>query len=259
MAETVVGAQVVARATELLKLVGGRTGSGWGIADLVAKSGLTRPTVYRLLSALEAAGLIEQDAASRRWHLGPESYVLGMLAAGRFNIERLAHPSVIRIADQSTESAFLTIRRSNESVCLIREEGTYPIRTHVLQPGDRFPLGVGSAGLAMLASLTDPEIDATIEANREHFRERFPKYSGKVIKQLVADTRQAGYAINRGLILAGSWGMAATVCDGAGRPIAALSITAVESRLQGQRQVAMGRLLVGEAQRLASLVNASSG
>ena len=55
------GAQVVARTVQLLKLVSKR-GGGRLIADLVTSSGLTRPTVYRLLSALKATGLIEQDA-----------------------------------------------------------------------------------------------------------------------------------------------------------------------------------------------------
>jgi DNA-binding IclR family transcriptional regulator len=254
VSETVMGAQVVARAVHLLKLVGERTEGGWLIAELVSKSSLTRPTVYRLLSALEAAGLIEQDANNRRWHLGTETYVLGLLAAGRFNIERIAHPAVIRIADQTGESAFLSIRRGAEAVCLIREEGTYPIRTHVLQAGDRHPLGVGSASLAMLAALPDLEVEDAIKESRELLKERYPKYSQKLIRQFVAETRQAGYSVNRGLLLGGSWGVAASINDPAGRPIAALSVTAVEARLQGERLSVTGKLLIAEARRLSSLV-----
>jgi DNA-binding IclR family transcriptional regulator len=203
---------------------------------------------------LEAPGLIEQDVHNRRWHLGTETYVLGLLAAGRFNIERIAHPAVIRIADQTGESAFLSIRRGAEAVCLIREEGTYPIRTHVLQAGDRHPLGVGSASLAILAALPDLEVEDAIKESRELLKERYPKYSPKLIRQFVAETRQAGYSINRGLLLAGSWGVAASVNDPAGRPVAALSVTAVEARLQGERLSFIGKLLIAEAGRLSSLI-----
>jgi DNA-binding IclR family transcriptional regulator len=254
--QLVAGAQVVARTVQLLKLVSKR-GGGRLIADLVTSSGLTRPTVYRLLSALKATGLIEQDAETKRWYLGPESYVLGMLAATRFNIERIAHQFVLRIADRTAESAFLSIRRGTECVCLLREEGTYPIRTHVLQAGDRLPLGVGSAGLAILAALDDEEVDEAIDANRDQFPRRFSNYTPKLIKQLVTATRETGYAVNQGLLLAGSWGVAAAVRDCSRKPLAALSITAVEARVQGKRVVELGRLLLEEADQLAVQLRSS--
>ena len=78
--ESVAGAQAVSRTVQLLKLVSLRGGDSL-IAELAHKSGVTRPTVYRLLAALPATGLVEQDPASERWYLGPESYVLGTLAA----------------------------------------------------------------------------------------------------------------------------------------------------------------------------------
>jgi DNA-binding IclR family transcriptional regulator len=253
--ESIAGAQVVGRAVQLLKIISQRR--GWLIADLVMKSGLTRPTVYRLLSALQATALIEQDQMSKRWYLGPETYVLGTLASTRFNIERVAHEFVIRIAAETEESAFLSIRRGAECICLVREEGTYPIRTHVLQAGDRLPLGVGSAGLAILAALEDAEINSTLEANRELIARRYPKYSVRLLKEHVAQTRKTGYAINRGLLLAGSWGIAAAVRDIGGTPYAALSITAVEDRLRGKRQAKWGRLLVQEAERLTAELRSS--
>jgi DNA-binding IclR family transcriptional regulator len=254
----IAGAQVVARVAQLLKLVGERSAVGRPIAELVSMSGFTRPTVYRLLSALEATGLIEQDEGSRLWHLGPEAYVLGTLAANRFNIERLANAALIRIADQTGESAFLSIPRGTECVCLRREEGTYPIRTHVLQAGDRLPLGVGSAGLVVLASMSDQRVEEALSANREQIRERFPNYTPKLLRQLVAETRKVGYSVNKGLILAGSWGIAAAVLDSPGDPVAALSITGIEARLCEPRQGELGQLLLQEARRLATELPSSS-
>ena len=220
----------------------------------MAKSGLKRPTVYRLLAALEASGLIEQDKESRRWHLGQESYVLGTLAAGRFDIERICRDAIVRIAQTTGESTFLSIRRFHESVCLIRQEGTYPIRTHVLQAGDRYPLGVGAAGLAMLAAMPEAESDAAIEANRIQFKERFPRITAKLVKELVAEARQNGYAVNRGLVLPGSWGIAAPIHVGPHMPPAAISITAVEARLQPKRQQELGPLLIVEAEAIRKLL-----
>ena len=178
-------------------------------------------------------------------------------AASRFNVERLARDSVARIADQTGESAFLSIARGVDCVCLIREEGTFRIRTHVLQAGDRLPLGVGSAGLAILSAMGDERVGEMIEANRERLAAKHPNYSPELLWQLVAETRELGYAVNRGLILTGSWGLAAAVRDTNGWPVCAVSITGIESRLKAPREAELGRLLIRESQRLGELFRAN--
>ncbi len=55
------------------------------------------------------------------------------------------------------------MRRGDETVCLIREEGSFPIRSFVLGIGRRFPLGVGSAGLAMIAHLPAEERERSVK------------------------------------------------------------------------------------------------
>ena len=62
--------------------------------------------------------------------------------------------------------------------------------------------------------------------------------------------RSAGYAVNPGLIVEGSWGMAAAVFDAAERPAWALSLTGIERRFDASRQREMGALLLREAHEL---------
>ena len=58
MAEkTVQGAQVVGRVAQLLRIVGRSPEGGAALPAIVEASGLTRPTVYRLLNSLAAEGL----------------------------------------------------------------------------------------------------------------------------------------------------------------------------------------------------------
>src|SRR4051812_10367167 len=155
--QQVQGTQVVGRVAQLLRIVARSADAGASLPEIVKASGLTRPTVHRLLSALAAEGLLDQGAESGTWHLGPELYVMGAVAAGRYAIEDLARPGLRRLADETGESAFLSIRRGDETVCLVREEGSFPLRSFVLHEGLRLPLGVGSAGLAILALLPQGE------------------------------------------------------------------------------------------------------
>ena len=65
-------------------------------------------------------------------------------------------------AARSGDTSFLSVRRDAFAVCLHREEGAYPIRTHALEVGDRHPLGVGGGSLAILATLSDAEIERVL-------------------------------------------------------------------------------------------------
>lgn len=244
------GTQSIERAVALLLMVGRAAPAGARLADLVRQSGLPKPTVRRVLLALVRTGLLDQDDVTRRYHVGPEAYVLGTLAGTRFGIHALALDGLARIAQASGDCAFLSVPRGAFSVCLHREEGTYPIRTHVLQAGDRHPLGVGAAGLALLAALPDAEVEAMLAANAEAFEASYPDYSVGLLRAHVAEARARGYALNPGLYVAGSWGIGVPVLGPDGRPLGALSIAAIESRLTADRQRELVPLLKREAELL---------
>lgn len=246
--ETIPGTQAIRRAAAVLRAVSTSMPGGLGTSAVAKTTGLTRPTAHRLLASLAAEGFLDHHALSGRWVPGPELYLLGSVAAERYDITGWARPIVRSLAEATGESAFLSARRGNETVCLVREDGAFPIRSHVLYEGIRFPLGVASAGLAILAFLPDPTVDqylATADLSdfgSAHLPER--------IRVRVAATRAAGYAVNPGLLVEGSWGMGAAVFDASGLPAWALSLTGIEARFSAKRRPELGRFLLEQAHRL---------
>ncbi|WP_315755650.1 MULTISPECIES: IclR family transcriptional regulator [unclassified Bradyrhizobium] len=255
--EPVAGTQSIDRAIDLLLLVGRASPQGSRLSELVAQSGLPKPTVRRVLLALVRSGLLDQDESSRLYHLGPESYVIGKLASDRFGIHALALDGLERLSRSTGDTTFLSVRRGTFSVCLHREEGSYPIRTHVLQAGDRHPLGIGAGSLAMLSALGDEEVDAVVRANAGAVTKQYPKFSSGLLLTLVQQTRKRGYAVNSGLLMTGSWGIGVPVRDGEGQVVGALSLAAVEQRLDSTRQRALVPSLQVEAKRLEELLSQS--
>jgi DNA-binding IclR family transcriptional regulator len=247
------GAQVVSRVAALLRIVG-RSPDGSPLAGLVRESGLTRPTVHRLLSSLAAEGLLDQEPGSGNWVLGPEILLMGSVASARFPLEDIARPSLRRLAEETGESAFFSIRRGAETVCLLREEGSFPVRSFVLHEGVRFPLGVASAGTAIMAFLPGEEQEELLADWHAHAGSFAAAHTGPVVRQNLEATRQAGYSVNPGLVLEGSWGMGAAVFDQRGRPAWALSLTGIEPRFRPERQAHLGRLLMDEAHRISTLL-----
>lgn len=248
------GAQVVGRVASLLRLVGKKP-EGSSIAGLVRESGLTRPTVHRLLSSLAAEGLLDHDARSGNWILGPEIFLLRSVAAARFPVEDLARPSLRRLAEETGESAFYSIRRGQEAVCVLREEGSFPVRSFVLHEGVRFPLGVASAGTAIMAFLPEEERDAILSGWDQHAGGFATGHSLELVRGNLERTRLHGFAVNPGLVLEGSWGMGAAVFDQLGRPVGALSLTGIEPRFRPERQEFLGKLLMEEAHRMSSTLS----
>ncbi|MGW9626878.1 IclR family transcriptional regulator [Microbacterium sp. NPDC055521] len=250
---TVPGAQAVARAAALLRLVSA-SADGAGLQSLARDAGLSRSTAHRLLTALRVEGLVDQDEATARWMPGPELYLMGTVAAARYDITELSRDIVRSLAVKTEESAFLSTRRADETVCLVREEGPFPIRSFVLSEGVRFPLGVASAGLAILAFLPDHDVDAYLQRHPELEHSWGSVHADTPLRRRLRETRARGYAVNPGLIVEGSWGMAAAVFDRQGRPDWALSITGVEFRFGPDRLPQLGRTLLSHAHQLSSRV-----
>ncbi|WP_120523076.1 IclR family transcriptional regulator [Arthrobacter celericrescens] len=253
MSGTLPGAQVVGRIGQVLRTVSGAMPRGIGTSEVARATGLARPTAHRLLSSLAAEGFLDHDSKAGRWHLGPELYLMGSVAAERYDITHLAHEHVQALAEETGESAFLSARRGGETVCVLRQEGSFPIRSFVLYEGKRFPLGVASAGLAILSFMPSDAVERYLSHAEleEHYG---PEHSPERIRQGIEATRNAGYATNPGLVVPGSWGMGAAVFDAAGQPAWALSITGIESRFSAERRPVLGRLLLRHAHALSEKI-----
>src|SRR3546814_18368982 len=88
--------------------MGGRGAEdGVALAEVVRDSGLNKPTARRLLMALMRSRLVEQDKLTRRYYLGGELYVLGILASRRHGLLVLAARSMRRLPAGSARARFL--------------------------------------------------------------------------------------------------------------------------------------------------------
>jgi DNA-binding IclR family transcriptional regulator len=243
------GAQVVSRIAALLRFVG-RRAEGTSLSEVVRDTGLTRPTAHRLLTALTVEGLLDHQPTTKTWSLGPEFHVMASVAAAQFPIGDIVRPSLHRLAEKTEESAFFSLRRGNRTVCLMREEGSFPIRTFTLLEGTRYPLGVASAGIAIMAFLSREEQDELFTEGEWRAEKFGQAHTAEAIRPRLERARARGFSVNPGLILEGSWGMGAAVFDRNKNPVYALSLTGIESRFRGERQEFLGKALLSEAHRL---------
>lgn len=248
----------VRRAAALIKLLAREATAGWRLSDIAQASGLGKATTHRLLTALTETGLAYQDPKTRRYLLGYELVRLGYLAT-RFDIAQLARPTLLRLARETGDTVFLSVREGLDALCLERQVGDFPIKTLTLDVGDRRPLGVGAGSLALLAFLPEEEIAELIAGNAARLA-AFPGFAPDALRSLVAEARSRGFSFNDGRIVSAMCALGVPVRDPRGAVVAAISVAAIRERMDEARVLRVAALLRREASGLRErLVELSEG
>ena len=252
------GAQSIQRALSLLNLVGliaGERSTGASLSEVASISGRPKASVHRMLQALIAMGYVERfDEGGYR--LGVQSQILGQLA--QKSVDALvteSESSLLRLAELSQDTAFLTLRTGNYSICARREEGFGEILNNALSVGDRHPLGIGAGSLAILSELSPAEVDAQFEANAQLYAERYPRVSVAALRDIIDRARVDGFVHNPGLFAQGSWAVGVPLRIRGSRPRAALSIASIADRVTGPRVERLVALLRREATVIADALS----
>ena len=194
MGEKTDGLQAVRRALKLIKLVAETQRRGSRPTDLARCAGLNVATTSRILRGLTEERMLQYDERTRSYRMGPLAYELGLAAQREALVINRYRPLLQHIANESGETAYLVARSDTEAVCLGYVAATSTIRAIPFQTGDRLPLGIGAGSLALLASLSDDEIERVLAEN-ESVSEAFGENAlPSAIRHAVERTRQCGFS-----------------------------------------------------------------
>lgn len=188
------------RAATMLQLEGGLT-----VSQVAERLGVARSTAHRLLAMLVYRDFAVQDE-SRVYRAGP---VLELAAHSQSQVSRLravALPHLRRLVDVLEETANLTIRTGDTARFIASVECAQALRVSSRE-GMVFPAHRTTAGLLLLADLTDEELDEVyaVERYRDRPGER-PDLAA--LRSELARVRRGGFAVNqerseRGLVAVG--------------------------------------------------------
>lgn len=228
--------------------------SGLQAGQIVEATGMNRITLHRLLRSLDREGLVERDA-DRRYHLGAEAWLLGMAANRRFDLNALAGDSLDRIEAETQDTVYLLRRVGDDVLCVGRRDGSYPIKSLVMEVGKAYPLGVGGGGLAVLASLGEAETKEVLARVRERLG-AYPKVNIARIRKLLEEARAKGHAFWPALI-SEAFVVAVPILGTDRQPVGALSCAAIKERLTPARRSRVVALLKSEAARIEARMTGS--
>lgn len=256
--EPMAGAQTLRRGLAVLRLLTRVGPGGLRMTEINRRLGLTRPTAIRLTRTLVDEGFVLHDRATGCYRLGPEAFAVGLAAEPSYELQRLAAPMLRSIAMETGDTVFFSVLHGHEAIALSRDEGDFPIRNQLIKPGDRFPLGVGAGACALLAALDDEGVDDVLARSAALRAERYPRCTDDALRELVRQTRGLGYCVQPGLVLEDSWAVGVAVHDAQGRPVGAISVAALRSRLGAARAASIGHRLMQASRELTALQRPAS-
>jgi len=139
--------QTLDRGLQALTLVSHQS-AGISIAELAEQLSVHRAIAYRLVTTLEAHGLITRGAKGTL-HLGAGLLVL----ASRFEpqFRTVAQPTLQALANETRAAAFISVPQGDECVAVMVAEPEGGLLRVTYRVGSRHPLVLGAAGIAILA------------------------------------------------------------------------------------------------------------
>ncbi len=155
----------IKRAVSILNHIGTTEGRS-GVTEIGKALKLSKGTVSRLLSQLEAEELVIQDPETQRYSLGVKIFEIGGLAQSNLDLRTASLPYMHQLRDIIGETVTLNLRVGFDRMYIEQVQGIHEVR-QVPELGKRVPLWCGAGGKVILAHLGTSEIEDVLENLRK--------------------------------------------------------------------------------------------
>jgi len=226
------GVQSVDRAISVLEILA--RGGEAGVSEVAADIGVHKSTAFRLLGALEARGLVEQNRERGKYQLGFGILRLASAIPGRLDLIRQARPVLDELAAEFDETVNLAVLRSHYVVNVDEAHGSAAVAAQnwIAQ---LTPLHATSSGKVLLAHLDENKRAALLDtAGLARFTSRTIT-SRRALAVEMATVLAQGHATTFEEYEEGLHAVAVPVRDHTGAVVGAVSVSGPAYRLDKAR------------------------
>lgn len=220
---------------------------GWsGVTDLANELHIHKSTVFRLLTTLEARGMVEQHAGTQKYRLGFAVVRLASSVRATVDLTRYARPICDRLSEATGEVVTLSVLEGDEVVNIDQVNITTSV-VSVNWLGSRTALHTTSNGKVFLAYLPPAVQEEALSG------ELFPATphtitDPEVLREQLAVIRERGYAYTIQELEPGLNAAAAPVRGPDGTVLAAVCVSGPAFRVTADRLPDLGKLVAEAAE-----------
>jgi DNA-binding IclR family transcriptional regulator len=221
------------------------------MSDLVGLTGLSKPTVHRLLVVLHGHHIVERNEETKRYRLGFKLFELGNRVIARLDYGKGAEAYLRRLVDETGETANLAVLDNGLAYYVAKVEGTRPLRMPS-RVGTSLPAHATAVGKVLLAHLSSASLESVLT------HRPLVAYGPRSItdrRRLEAELqriREQGYGIDDEEIDEGLRCVAAPVRDHTGSVVAAISVSGPVSRLTDDAIAGLAHRLMETAREVSA-------
>ncbi|MFD3400593.1 IclR family transcriptional regulator C-terminal domain-containing protein [Kribbella sp. NPDC058693] len=161
------------------------------LAEVATATGLSRPAVRRILLTLQKLGYVA--AVGSRWMLTPRVLTIGQHFAATHSFVETAQPHLLRLAEETQESASLAQLDGTDVVYVARVQ-VRRIMAVSVDVGSRVPAYATSMGRVLTAWADASVVDAVLAAGLPRLAQRTIT-DPTVFRDALHRVRQDGYAV----------------------------------------------------------------
>lgn len=211
------------------------------LKDIADLSGMPKPTVYRLLTTLEASGFlykIKDNVHDSRYRLGLKLLELGQMVSNQLELREISLPFMERLANEINEVIHLVIIHQNKATYIEKVDSTRALRLYT-RVGKSLPLYIGSGPKLLLAFLPEEKQDEIL--NQPSFNTYIQGHGRNIenFQSELATIRKTGYAYSVGEQDADTTGISYPVYNHLNEVVAALAVSGLSSHFAGDNLYAI--------------------
>jgi DNA-binding IclR family transcriptional regulator len=242
------GVQSVDRAISVLEILARRGEAR--VTEVAAEISVHKSTAFRLLSALEERGLVEQNHDRGKYRLGFGILRLAGAVSSRMDLTRYGRPVCERLAGEIGETVNIAVARAHYAVNVDQVPGAAAI-TALNWVGQLTPLHATSSGKVLLAHLSPARrTEVMAQAGLKRYTPATITTARKLGRELAA-ARRDGYATTVEEYEVGLNAIAAPIRSQQGEVVAAVSASGPAYRFSAARMVQVAPVMVAGAEEIS--------
>jgi IclR family transcriptional regulator, acetate operon repressor len=164
-----------------------------GLSDAARLSGHDKATVHRLMNTLGEAGLVEQNASSKRYRLGPAVLHLARLREATFPVIAVVQPMLDSLSELTGETTHCSLYANNALAVIATTESKKANRVS-MRGSETLPFHATASGLVFLAFAAPDLAKRALALPRTAFTDATMTTTAQLLAAM-KEARTLGYAM----------------------------------------------------------------
>ncbi len=220
------------------------------VGELARMMELPKSTVQRILWTFHEAGWLRlSEGDVPRWSVSSHLLTIRPAELANGGLASASRGPMTELRDATNETVYVSVADGLNGIVVIdRLESGHAVRA-VSSVGEVSPLYSTANGLAMMAWMSEEQIDAVINSGLKAWNSATLVDPIELRAELQA-IRERGYSINRGYYRPGIFAIGAPIFEQGNQPVGSICISMPDSRYDSSSEKAWGEMIVQAARKI---------